>query len=635
MVQKIDHETRMDPRSDLLISPTVRERVFIKAEIFSGDWKLKGFCHKDITGEDLVGMFGVVSSMIKQNHRISDRVIIQVERPFLMPLMNISWHDTQSRYIMCLYKGGFVICLRDDCQNVLQMRQIIQAEIPTLTQHQHVHQICGKSISDDEAPPSIVLLLAREVEENVRWHGSLPRVQQKSGMISCQIDQSNCTEFVCCLKAKGITDFCAIFGWIVDVSCYGTGNPNANISFCRTLDDFVLTTDIFKSVLALWMVRMILPPDVAFMNEGSLTVIKYYGSLIWKGWIPNDWTVGMTSAAWTRVADAFAVDCPIRSVIRGQHRNCDELIHSFRNPNDQIVRIHWVLPSQGGGNKDETRFLAKNKLASLLLQHGVPVGVVSDYVEKVVNAISPGKLLHEIGSRGNANGWTGMKEWLNKMEFPVPPSNSSFEKAALKIQNALRKKKINMSARLNANQLKIIPDHFLKHDGTPAVVLQTLFEAKSGVILCDPGDAEPWVNGPVPLTHDSLACIVLGHQCPCMDPSKCFKTTVPVNDHNDEPIVVAACLHQLGKTDIVVPKDLMTDIHAEKSTIVGFTIFRDECDPELWNRVMQSPVKTMLTILDDELPNGYLASSPWGRSWRCEKTQLLLRKPNRSNSMQE
>lgn len=618
-IRKVDHETVCNPCADMLISPTIRERSFIKVQIFSGDWFLHGFCEREITSEELVGLFGVESSMIKQNHRTDDRITIQVERPFLMPLTNISWHDTKSKYIMSLYKGGFVIFTRAECQNVLQMRQIIQCEVQVLASCQFVHQICGKSISDEEPLPAICILLSREIDEGIRWHFALPVFQQKSGQISCMIDQSQSTDFVCCLKAKGITDFCAIFGWIIDVSCYGTGNPIATITFRRTLDDFVLTTDVFKSVLALWMIQMILPPDVAYMNEGSLTMIKYYGSLIWKGWIPNDWTVEMISGTWTRVADAFSIDCPIRSVIHGMNRRGDELICDFRNPTDAIVRVHWVLPCHGGGNKDETRFLAKNKLASLLLQHGVPIGAVSEYVEKVVNGISPGKLLHEIGSHGSANGWVEMKNWLNKMDFPVPPSNSSFEKAALKIQQAIRKKKVNMSVKLNASQLKIIPDHFLKHDGTPAVVLQTLFEAKSGVILCDPADAEPWVNGPCPLSQDSLACIVLGHHCSCLDPSKCFKTTVPVKDHHDEPIVVAACLHQLGKVDIVTPKDLMTDILVEKSTIVGFTIFRDECDPELWHHVTQSPVKTMLSILDDDLPSGFLASSPWGRSWRNDK----------------
>ena len=619
-INRIDHDTVSDPRCDLVISPTVRERVFIKVQIFSGDWFLHGFCEKEVTSIDLISMFGVDPTLIKRTYQTVDRMTIQVEKPFLMPLTSISWHDTKTRNIICLYKGGFVICSRNDCQTVLQMRQLIQAEIQSLASYQHVHQICGKLISDDEAPPAINLLLSKEIDESIRWHSPLPDVRQQSGKITCHVDESKCIEFICRLKAKGITDFCAIFGWIVDVACFGTSD--ARITFYRTMDDFVLTTDIFKSVLALWMIQLLLPPDVAYMHDGSLTVIKYYGSLIWKGWVPYDWNVEMISASWTSVAEAFSIHCPIRSVIHGQNRNGDALLRDFRNPTDGIVRVHWVLPSHGGGNKDEMRFIAKNKLASLLLQHGVPVGAVADYVEKVVNSISPGKLLHEIGSHGSANGWVEMKDWLNKMDFPVPPSNSTFEKAALKIQNAIRKKKVKASVPLIAKQLKIIPDHFLKHDGTPAVVLQALFEAKSGVILCDPEDAEPWVNGPAPLTGDSLACIVLGHHCPCMVSSKCFKTTIPVKGQNDEPIVVAGCLHQLGKTGIRTPKDLMTDLHVEKSTIVSFTIFRDECDSELWHSVIQSPVKTMLSILEDELPSGFLASSPWGRSWRDDKNPV-------------
>lgn len=618
-IKKIDHDVDPDPRCDLMISPTIRERTFIKAQIFSGDWFLNGFCERNITGMNLIEMFGVDPSMIKQNLRIGEKLIVNVERPFLMPLTNISWHDTKTKLIMCLYKGGFIIFPRDECQHVSTLRQIIQDEIPQISQYQCVHTVCGTSISDEKELPAINLLLPRMIDEEVRWHSILPKFQTKSGKITCTIDQSKCSEFVCCMKAKGVTDFCAIFGWIIDITCYGTGNPVADISFCRTLDDFVLTTDIFKSVLALWMIRLILPQDIAYLNEGVLITIKYYESVIWKGWVPNDWNIEMVASAWTRVAEAFAIDCPIRSVVRGRHCHGDERVFDFQKSNDDTVHIHWVLPCHGGGGKDETRFLAKNKLASILLQHGIAVGTVAEYVEQVVNGLSPGKILHEIGVHKSAQDWNILKEWLNKMNFPVPTPNASLEKAALKIQNAIRKKRSNLRVNLQANQVRIIPDHFLKHDGTPAVVLQTLFEAKSGVILCDPEDAEPWVNGTVPLTQESLACIVIGHQCPCKIPSRCNKTTIPVKDQNDEPIVVAGCLHQLGKTDIMTPKDLMTDIHIEKSTIIGFTAFRDECNPEMWHQILQSPVKSILHALDDDLPQGYLASSPWGRSWKCDK----------------
>ena len=609
-IKMIDHHVTPDPRCDLMISPTIRERTFIKAQIFAGDWFLNGFCEKNITGVDLIGMFGVDPSMIKQNLRIGEKLIVNVAKPFLMPLTNISWHDTNTRLVMCLYKGGFVIFPRDECGHVSTLRQLIQDEIHQISQYQCVHTVCGTSISDEKKLPAITLLLSRVIDDEVRWHSILPKFQTKSGKITCTIEQHKCSDFLCSMKAKGVTDFCAIFGWIIDVTCYGTGNPIANISFCRTLDDFVLATDVFKSVLALWMIRLILPRDVAYMNEGTLITIKYYGSVIWKGWVPFDWTIEMVANAWTRVAESFSIDCPIRSVVQGRHCHGDVKICDLHKSIDDTVRIHWVLPCHGGGGKDETRFLAKNKLASLLLQHGVAVGTVAEYVEQVVNGVSPGKLLHEIGVHNSTHDWNAFKDWLNKMNFPVP---------ALKIQAAIRKKKIDQRVKLHANQVRIIPDHFLKHDGTPAVVLQTLFEAKSGVILCDPEDAEPWVNGTIPLTQDSLACIVIGHQCPCNTPSKCNKTTIPVKDQNDEPIVVAACLHQLGKTDIVTPKDLMTDIHVEKSTTMGFTIYRDECSSELWNQVLQSPVKCILNILDEDLPSGFLASSPWGRSWRCDK----------------
>ena len=76
--------------------------------------------------------------------------------------------------------------------------------------------VCGTSISDEKELPAINLLLPRMIDEEVRWHSILPKFQTKSGKITCTIDQSKCSEFVCCMKAKGVTDFCAIFGWIIE-----------------------------------------------------------------------------------------------------------------------------------------------------------------------------------------------------------------------------------------------------------------------------------------------------------------------------------------------------------------------------------------------------------------------------------
>ena len=204
--------------------------------------------------------------------------------------------------------------------------------------------------------------------------------------------------------------------------------------------------------------------------------------MIWKGWVPNDWNIEMVASAWTRVAEAFAIDCPIRSVVRG----VDIVMVMkgfliFRNPMMIPYTFTGSYHVMEEEEKDETRFLAKNKLASILLQHGIAVGTVAEYVEQVVNGLSPGKILHEIGVHKSAQDWNILKEWLNKMNFPVPPPNASLEKAALKIQNAIRKKRSNLRVNLQANQVRIIPDHFLKHDGNTGHLCCKHFSKRSQV----------------------------------------------------------------------------------------------------------------------------------------------------------
>ena len=57
-------------------------------------------------------------------------------------------------------------------------------------------------------------------------------------------------------------------------------------------------------------------------------------------------------------------------------------------------------------------------------------------------------------------------------------------------------------------------------------------------------------------------------------------------------------------------------IVVEKSVIVSVTVFRDECQNELWPTIVKNPVKTIIGILESDGVKSFTCSSPWGRSWR-------------------
>ena len=602
------------------ISPTLGQFRLVKTVITCGEWKISGWVDQKFDAALVLESFGIRDEDLLSNYlRTVDKVTIILERPFLTPLTSINWNNQFSPGVMVLHRGGFVLLGRNDELDNAEVLHLIEANTHVKTKHMCLCNVIGKKLDDNEVPLPVTMLVSVCIDSDKRWHSSLPEFCEKSGCITASMPMQDYREFVSIIKAAGVDQFCAIWGWNVRMSNTLSSIPHGYVHFQRTIESFVLTTETFFDMLAMWIMRIVLPQNISPKVGNTLEVsIKFYGSMIWRGWVEDSWTLDMLCNTWNMTMKAFNKECEIRNVVLGKMRHYDELLLSFQHETQSHVRVSWVLPMQGGGAKDENRFLAKNKLASLLLLHGVPFSQVADYTDKVVKSISPGKLLHEMSNGDSVKGWIVIKEWLNKMGHPVPDADSNIELAAQKIQRAIRKRKDLPLQKIKASQVSILPDHFLRHDKTPAIVLKNIIDAKTGIILLDPEDASPWINGDK-ISQDSLACIVIGHSCPCEKKGTCNKVSVPILDSKSQPALVAGCLHQLGSKPILLPQDNMVNIAMDQSQIMCFTIYKDERESDFWNCVMQNPVKSIVQVLKEHCDQTFMACSPWGRSWKNGK----------------
>ena len=601
------------------ISPTIRDDQMLPISLSGGQWKLKGMCDQNVGAIQVMQAFGIEESLIQHAQRTADRMFITLSKPFVLPIMQMNWHRTDTPHVLILMQEGFIILERAHCTTAQEALMHIQQNSQCIKKPMIFVHIAGVKISEQDPLPPVVFMLSEGIEFDTRWHHELPKFQVKSGKVVATICAKQCAEFLRCLKARGISDMCHILGWNIEVDCIDKVDSGSIIAFVRSLRDLVMTTNAFQNMIALWVIQMLLPPNSPMNIDDVKVQIKYYGSILWKGWIQNDHSIESMISPWYMVTRAFGIECPIRCVCKGKNQQPEELLKHLKSEHDELIRLHWVLPMHGGGGKDELRFLVKNKFATILLTRGIPIGEVADFVEKVLQGVAPGKLMHELSQVDKHKGWENLKEWLTKMGFVVPTSNSTFEKAAMKIQNIVRKKKNQGSFQISANQIELVHDHFLQHDGTPAVVLKTLYGAKSGIMIMDADGAEPWVNSLDSVTSESLACVVVGHHCPCKDRSKCKRISFPAKDQGGQPIVVAGCMHQLGGKCIEIPKNNMTTIKVDGSNVMGFTIYRDECEMQLWDMVIANPVKTVLQIIKADITDDFLASGPRGRSWRNGK----------------
>ena len=610
-----------DDPFEIPISPTLEMPKLIRTVITCGEWKITGWVDRRIDAVNVLHFFGIVDDdLIAWYLHTTDKITIVLKRPFITPLTLINWSNPSSQGIMVFCRGEFVLVQRTNDIDNQEILDMIGRNTDIKVKNMCLCSVLGKRVDEIHSPLPVSMLVSSGIDANARWHSSLPDFSHKSGCVTASLPIREYQDFVCTIKSAGIDQFCAIWGWHVRVSNTMTSSSIGFIHFQRSVEAFVLTSDTFNDMLAMWIMRLILPTGGMTDLQDPIDVsIKFYGSHLWRGFVEKSWTLELVCNTWNRTMNAFNKDCQIRNVVLGRQRQYDADIQSLVHDESKPVRIAWVMPVHGGGAKDENRFLAKNKLASLLLLKGIPFAQVTDYVEKVIKSISPGKLLHELSNGDNAKGWMSVKEYLDKMGHPVPDSDRNIEAAARKIQNAIRKRKDLPLQKITASQVNILADHFLRHDKTPAVVLKSLVDAKTGIILLDSHEAAGWINSDKHLSQDSLACIVLGHTCPCESKDRCCKVSVPIIDSQQQPALVAGCMHQLGSKPILVPHENMVDITMDQSQIMCFTIYKDECDNDFWNCVMHNPVKSVIQVLKEHCDHSFMTCSPWGRSWKHGK----------------
>ena len=126
---------------------------------------------------------------------------------------------------------------------------------------------------------------------------------------------------------------------------------------------------------------------------------------------------------------------------------------------------------------------------------------------------------------------------------------------------------------------------------------QQVVPGSSGVVLLDPPIAEPWVVDQKVISSEELCVLVLGHDCPAKKCAHCKPVQSPANNEDGKPIVIKACMHNLGQKVIKIKQCLQDDAPVSPSTVVAITIYRDELKGDEWHHVEQHPVKFALVAL--------------------------------------
>ena len=269
----------------------------------------------------------------------------------------------------------------------------------------------------------------------------------------------------------------------------------------------------------------------------------------------------------------------------------------------------------GGGKpvKTEEGVKAKNALATFLLERGADLQTTSVFTEKVVTTAGQQAIHSILQIKQPGAKLAALRKLADSMVLKMPELSTVDRQRNALVQRKMKAQNVAHHTP-HPSEFRLQEDFFLNQDGTSCKQIETIQAGSSGVALMASQDAVPWLQVDQHISQDELAALVLG-ACPCPDHQKCHRMIVPAYDKSHKPVLLSACLHNLGKQPLKIREvSTSADVAVSSTTVCAVTAFRDEIDQKQWNSLLESPVKVCFDIIQQSGCLLALPCAPWGRS---------------------
>ena len=199
-----------------------------------------------------------------------------------------------------------------------------------------------------------------------------------------------------------------------------------------------------------------------------------------------------------------------------------------------------------------------------------------------------------------------------------PAGDNRSEKAAQRIQKAIRRRRLQAAESVAAADFELLPDTWCGIDNQPVPVLQRISHGASGVMLVDASVANAQDNALLQNMCSEVLCLVVpGHRCP--GPDTCSGAcNVPVKHRGTgKKHLLAACFHSVGETDIRPYSEHSVQVALAGTVCCSFAMYQDEAPSDAtWQEVVKAPVRAVSERFRSQGISQPL-SQPWGHSFRC------------------
>eukprot|EP00438_Fugacium_kawagutii_P030959 Skav228893 [mRNA] locus=scaffold194:273935:279316:- [translate_table: standard] len=271
-------------------------------------------------------------------------------------------------------------------------------------------------------------------------------------------------------------------------------------------------------------------------------------------------------------------------------------------------------PPRAPNAKQDFQKLVESGIASLILDYDIPLPQVPQHVAKLVHQEGNQKL-HAIlqmppGPQKN-QAFAAVCQQAG-IELPARgPIRSKIEGKFQKVKdNAIQKQLQNPDPSL----FKLTPGFFCNADGSAATVLTSFSPQASGIIIAKPEEALLWMKSMITKPIDELGVYVLG---PIDVPSTFDRMEVdaPATDVKGRALILHGQLLQFGTKHIRTTATSLQAFDTDDIQIASVTLWKKDFEDTLWQRLLDSPVKTVQSLLSLEGLGGIMGQ-PWGRAFQ-------------------
>ena len=382
-------------------------------------------------------------------------------------------------------------------------------------------------------------------------------------------------------------------------------NRRADRAFVRA---FLTATLFFASV----------PRPIALRDESVSVCLKLFGVTLSRERIPQHWQLRELLSGWSVISHFTGWEPHPRLICNGRGTNPEFCIGDYAKEHHDgvpIAKFHVVFSLRGGGPpkpRQDDMISIKNRLAAFLLDQGCDIQAVSLFADKCMHAAGHVTVSHVLKIDHHDKKLEALQQLAKTLVLSFPDVNKAASKRIQQTRKKVAERDIQpISVDVDTFTLK---DGFLvNEDGTPCNQLKSIRAGASGAAFVQCEHAVEWIRSDRKISADELGVLVVG-PCP-KGHGECKPVQLPAFNAAGHPLVISACLHQLGEKQVQISDKQSVSLKIDETQVVSVTVYKNEIEGIAWSDFVASPCKWCFQILEASGCQVCLPSPPWGRSF--------------------